>query len=178
MNQRTKRDIVLAFNNLIQRHEFDQITVSDITKEALISKATFYRYFKDKYEVMNENYKQLLDELSKNPSCESYKDLYFGLFSIGRHSWKPMKYAFMSTGVNSFEHFIYTYSKQLVLDITMQNRGYGFSPQEDLQIDVFCSGISVMYKKYIMEEYPMSAEDAAEALFSIMPETLKYYYYK
>ena len=37
------------------------ITVADIIAEADVSKATFYRYFHDKYDVMNSNYKELLD---------------------------------------------------------------------------------------------------------------------
>ncbi len=178
MNKRTRRDIVTAFNKLIYKHELDQITVEMIVREAGVSKATFYRYFKDKYDVMNFNYKELLDRLVESPHCKSYRDLYYSLFSIGRREWKPLRYAFESTGVNSMENYIFSYSKDLVCNITKKNRdGMFFSPAEELQIDVFCSGISAMYKKYILDEYDMSPDVAADALFDIMPPSLRDYWW-
>ena len=65
MVKRTKFAIVEAFNVLIEVKPFEDISVMDIVREADVSKATFYRYFKDKYDVMNSNYKELLDEFSK-----------------------------------------------------------------------------------------------------------------
>lgn len=41
-----------AFCRLLQQRHFDQIAVSHITKEANISRTTFYNYFNDKYELM------------------------------------------------------------------------------------------------------------------------------
>ena len=51
MPDRTKREIVAAFNRLIARSEMEKITTLRIAEEAEVSKATFYRYFKDKYDV-------------------------------------------------------------------------------------------------------------------------------
>ncbi|MBR3178888.1 MAG: helix-turn-helix transcriptional regulator, partial [Clostridia bacterium] len=45
---------------LIRKAEFESLTVNDIVREAGISRATFYRHFRDKYDVMNFNYFRLL----------------------------------------------------------------------------------------------------------------------
>lgn len=62
-------------------------------------------------------------------------------------------------------------------DITKANRnGEGLTEQEDLQLDVFCYGISYMYKNWVLGRYPLSADQAADALFQMMPESVKYYW--
>ena len=55
-------------------------TISDIVENAGVAKGTFYLYFKDKYEIMNYNYKELLDRLLESPNCTDYRSLYYLLF--------------------------------------------------------------------------------------------------
>ena len=52
--------ILNAFNRLIRKKDFPSVTVGEIAKEAQISRATFYRHFHDKYDVMNYNFKSFL----------------------------------------------------------------------------------------------------------------------
>ena len=73
MPDRTKREIVAAFNRLIARSEMEKITTLRIAEEAEVSKATFYRYFRDKYDVLNYNYQSLLDH--SLTQCGNYRDL-------------------------------------------------------------------------------------------------------
>jgi len=177
MVKRTQKAIVDAFNRLISRKRFDDITVADIISEAEVSKATFYRYFHDKYDVMNSNYKELLDEFMGLEDCSSYRDLYHRLYQAGATKLRDIRGTFGSSGVNSFEAFIFTYSRDAVVRITRQSRaGVGLTPQEELQLDVFCYGISYMYRKWIEGKYELSADEAADLLFEMMPETLSCYW--
>ncbi len=177
MVKRTQKAIVDAFNCLISYKRFDDITVADIISEADVSKATFYRYFHDKYDVMNSNYKELLDEFMSLDECSSYRELYCRLYQAGATKLRDIKGTFGSSGVNSFETFIFTYSRQAVVEITTANRGgKGLTPQEDLQLDVFCYGISYMYRKWIEGKYELSADEAADLLYGMMPETLSCYW--
>lgn len=179
MIERTKNAIVDAFNELITNHDFDKLTVTDIAKKAGVSKATFYRYFKDKYDVMNYNYMRLLDYYAAPERCHNYEELYYNLFFAARESWQYLRNAFNSTGANCFSYYIYQYSYEIAEQITKSNRdGQGFSSSERLQFDVFCKGISYMYENWIFGGYDISAEDAAKALYAMMPETLKYYWWK
>ena len=58
----TKDRILSAFNQLASHRDFDAITVFQIAQKAGVSRATFYRHFKDKYDVMNYNYSSLLEK--------------------------------------------------------------------------------------------------------------------
>lgn len=59
----TKQHITDCFNGLSRKYTLDQITVNMIAEAAGVSKSTFYRHFLDKYDVMNYNYKRVLDEI-------------------------------------------------------------------------------------------------------------------
>lgn len=52
--ERTKKIIIIAFQDLLYSNMFDSITINDICKKAMIHRSSFYRYFKDKYDLLNE----------------------------------------------------------------------------------------------------------------------------
>ncbi len=110
--------------------------------------------------------------------CDNYRDLYYLLYCFARDEWSGSHRAFYTTGINSFESYIFTYSKSVVERITVQNRsGGGLSPEEEMQLDVFCYGISYMYEKWTFRQYTLDPDAAADALYALMPETLKHYWF-
>ncbi len=50
---RTRQLIHGAFVELLQTKQFDEITVSDITRHATINRVTFYTHYMDKYELLD-----------------------------------------------------------------------------------------------------------------------------
>jgi hypothetical protein len=93
--------------------------------------------------------------------------------------YRLLKKAMASTGYNSLQNYIYESSYNTALEITKVNRnGNGFTPIEELQVDVFCNGICAVYKKILDEKYNINPADAADALYEMMPESLKHYWWK
>lgn len=177
MPDRTRRDIVEAFNKLIVTRPFDQITIVEIAREAHVGKSTFYRYFSDRYDVMNYNYKKLLDQYVADENISNYRDLYYNLYLSGHDLLSKISGSFKSSGVNSFENFIYMYSRDTVVRITRMNRnGEGLSEAERMQLDVYCYGIAQMYRIWIAGKYDLDPSEAADKLYEMMPETLKHYW--
>ena len=145
MVNRTYRTIIDAFNRLIRETDFHKISVDMIMERASVSRSTFYRYFKDKYDVMNANYKNLLDYYVSPERSSNYRELCFHLFQYGQENLTILKNALNSTGFNSFHNFIYKYSYDTALAITKSHRGgLGFTPVEELQVDVFCNVTPLM----------------------------------
>ena len=179
MVNRTLHAITDAFNRLIIEIDFHKISVEMIMNEAGVSRSTFYRYFKDKYDVMNANYKNILDYYIRPERSKNYRDLCFHLFTYAQDHLPMFRRALDSTGFNSFSNFIYEYSYQTALKITRLNRnGSGFTPTEELQVDVFCNGICAVYKNMVCQRYQIDASSAADALYEMMPESLKHYWWK
>lgn len=58
----------------------------------------------------------------------------------------------------------------------MVNRTY--TAIVELQVDVFCNGICAVYKNMAQQRYKISTAEAADALYEMMPESLKHYWWK
>lgn len=52
--QRTRKNIIDAFVALRSKKELDRITVTELSKAAMINKATFYRYYQDIYDLSEQ----------------------------------------------------------------------------------------------------------------------------
>ncbi|MFQ9706226.1 MAG: TetR/AcrR family transcriptional regulator [Limosilactobacillus pontis] len=54
---RTVRDFQNALMVLLETNSFDHLTVDQICKEALLHRSSFYRYFNDKYDLLEQTLK-------------------------------------------------------------------------------------------------------------------------
>lgn len=62
--ERTRRQILQSFKNVLQAKRFSAITVRDICDDALIHRTTFYRYYEDKYHLLKDFVYHLAGELA------------------------------------------------------------------------------------------------------------------
>ncbi|GEK89395.1 transcriptional regulator, TetR family [Alkalibacterium putridalgicola] len=67
---RTRKLITDAFIKLSQSKSFSDISVKDITEEAMINRATFYNHFLDKYDLLE---KVVEEKLHLNLGCDKQK---------------------------------------------------------------------------------------------------------
>lgn len=51
---KTRRDLRAALLSLLRKDKFDKISVSDICAEAMVNRMTFYKHYKDKYDLLND----------------------------------------------------------------------------------------------------------------------------
>lgn len=94
----TKQHITDCFNGLSRKYTLDQITVNMIAEAAGVSKSTFYRHFLDKYDVMNYNYKRVLDEIFSFNACKSWKELFLCILSFIEKDINRIRHAFYISG--------------------------------------------------------------------------------
>lgn len=71
---RTRRLIMDAFIHVIQKKEFKDITINDITSEATVNRVTFYYHFIDKYDLLEKVTKEEFMNTVYNEIVE-YKEL-------------------------------------------------------------------------------------------------------
>lgn len=60
---RSKRDLRNAFMELIKDQPFEKISVTDICKEAMINKMTFYKHYQDKYALLDDCIKAIAENI-------------------------------------------------------------------------------------------------------------------
>lgn len=177
---KTKDQILRAFNELVTKSDFESITVLQIVKQAGISRATFYRCFKDKYDVMNYNYSSLLDRHMRKGDIRTIEELLFVLLEEGRNYWKPLLPLFQSSGTNSLYTFIRDYSFYTVKNLyeygnihALGNRYRKLNEKEYLQLQVFASGAASIYEDWIRGKYHLTSKEASEAIGELLPNSIK-----
>jgi AcrR family transcriptional regulator len=61
--RRTQKLLREALIALIEEQSFDAITVGEIAERAMVSRAAFYRYYQDKYDLVEKIFEEAMDTL-------------------------------------------------------------------------------------------------------------------
>lgn len=126
----TKQHITDSFNALFRKYPLEKITVNMIIENAGVSKSTFYRYFLDKFDVMNYNYKRVLDEIFAHNACKSWEDLFNSILSYIDNDIDRIKNAFLYLGDNSYDKYVFDYSFARMNDKCVEKNGRALSQNE------------------------------------------------
>ena len=119
--RRTQKLLREALIELIEQRGFDAITVGEITERALVSRATFYRNYHDKYDLAEQIFAEAMQALSNAVSelstdhppqiwvrffghIAEYERLYHALLGRKGSSWFVLKMrAFLVDLVKAYE---------------------------------------------------------------------------
>lgn len=176
MPNRTKKLILSAFNDLIDRNDFQKISVRDICKEAEVSTTTFYRHFKDKFDVMAYNYQRLFDKyLFQEEGPMTLEDFYANMFRATKENFNSLTRAFAVLGRNSMNDFIYSYSVEYLYEFVRRKNGV-LTDRDKMQCSILAYGISYNGMNWISGVYDLTPEEAAAATYEMMPECLRGYF--
>ena len=69
-NQRVKKQITEGLFSLLRKKTFSEITVTDIVNEANVARASYYRNFQNKEEIIESYLDSLRDDLMQDISCD------------------------------------------------------------------------------------------------------------
>lgn len=111
----------------LRKTPFSKITVDDICESAGIGRRSFYRYFKDKYDLLNWLYdNEFCSKLPKSPD----KTIWDYFPAICRHLYNDREFfvnAFSVTGQNSFRD----YCSDLLYPLLMNDFGEVFTSEAE-----------------------------------------------
>src|SRR5881227_3540327 len=93
--RRTRKLLRDALIALIEERGFDAITVGEIAKRAMVSRAAFYRYYQDKYDLVEQIYEEAMQTFVSDIGPRSHASINFDLLNVPT----PQRW------VKLFEHF-------------------------------------------------------------------------
>lgn len=172
MVNRTKEYILGVFNDMLKTTAVPKITVEGICKRAQIAKSTFYKYYLDKFDIMNYNYKRVIDTSIKSRDNYTWEELFKAILDFMQTHVSEMRKSFETQGMNNFNHFMYNYSMDLVQTTSRIVRSGELTPQETFQSSVFCHGACDMCKDWLDGRFALSSAEAAKLLVPMLPPTL------
>lgn len=131
----TKDKIIKAFLKLITIKDFEHITIKDIAHYAEIHRITFYDYYTDKYELLDDIYQQMKQEATIESTKINKKN------NINESSY---------LGVSNYLHcFVNALKKrnELVIALANQTGGYIYFAFVTFLNDSFCKLITYHNKE-------------------------------
>ncbi len=167
----TKGIIIEALRELLTGKKIDSITVQDILETAHCSRGTFYRHFKDKYDVMNYYYFESNRQVLSDPAL------------VGKARIRTIVDTLMNNadyfcgvvdtqGVNSFENFVRNCSRQYFLDRYLKKT----EPEQNIpggiifKADFLSGGYASIIKDWVINKNILSRNELVDCLYELTPE--------
>ena len=154
-------------------------TVTEIVETCGVTRQTFYRNFKDKYDLINWYFDKILLESFEHMG--EGKTVYEGLVNKF-HYIQQEKLFFKAAFKNDDQNCLRDHDFQLIcafyteqLETRMACR---LSRQLQFQLEMYCQGSIYMTVQWVLGYRKCSAEELAHALASAMPEELQTVFHK
>ena len=180
MKRKTAKEILAeSFIELAQTKNIDKITIKDITQNCGYSSATFYRQFKDKYDLIAWSYtqdlKSIVDKLEYNET--SWKQV---LTEVAEYFDKKRAYlANLLLHTNGYDSFLnnmtqihYNRLRFLILKVAPENK---IDEITDMYIQAYCFGTVHLSCEWILGKYKVSLNELTQVYVNTLPEPLKQY---
>lgn len=154
----------------------ERVSVSALLKRAGVSRATFYRWYRDKYDLLNQNYQLLLDKtLCSMAKGTSYKQATLQIYETLQSSPIFYRNALTTRGQNSLYQYIYDRARE-TFETLMEGHGLNMEdPYYKMLLTGYLTGtmeITCLWAKNGMKESP---ETLFRIFFQLMPEEFRTY---
>lgn len=176
MNFNTKKVIADSFEELLREKPFDEITIQNIVENCGASRMTFYRYFRDKYDLVSWIYKEEVDALRKNHSGIETVDWFVKSITDFIFSKKMFFNAvFRYEGQNSFISFFNEYSIDICKKQFEDEFGENIPKEIMDSAEIYCPGVGNYYKLWVLRGFRESPEEITTIICNNIPNNIKKY---
>ena len=171
-NKRSKESqefIIEAFSLLLQNKEYDKISVSDVCKKAGVNRSTFYAHYTDIYDLMKSIESNLSDSMNEifikyASGIETQSQLFLDLFNFVKE-YKYFYIAYLSGHITSTSFdFVNREPFRSTIEKESLSRGYISSAGVNYHIAFFATGVSEIFRIWLINGCKESPEEMAEIL--------------
>ncbi len=147
-----------AIERLLEEKELDSITISEILKESGLSRSTFYKYFKDKYELTCWRFCELHYGNNKEPSSVDAGDQNISnmVHFVADHK-SIYKKLFKYHGQNNFYDFFKQFCDDFIEHVARKSNR-SLSTREKYINIYHCMG-----SLEVLKEWVLSSDDSLDA---------------
>ncbi len=180
MKRKTAKELLAeSFRELAKTKKINKITVKDITENCGYSVATFYRHFKDKYDLIAWAYSSDVEEIMKQVEYdeESWKKALMNAAEYYANHRDYLSNLLLHTSgyisfVRNMSQINYLSLKQKIqASAKVQN----ISTKTDMYIRLYCHGTVALTCDWLLGEFEADAQTLAEIYESTLPPHLRQY---
>ena len=160
--------------DLMEKESIDQLATSRIIEASGVSRSTFYRRYKDKYDLMNQLYQWLLDEtIMKVPGGYSFRTAFFSLYETLQTYPEFFKNALSSREPNALRWYIFDKAYEMYEKI-MVSEGIDMSlPYYKLLLTGFLNGSLELTCQWAQNGMKEDVEQLYRINFDLMPNVFQ-----
>ena len=157
---RTRQIMLDAVKKLLEKHQIDDITVQDIIDEAGVARTTFYKYFTDKYDIVNAyNMDFIKKNMLNNYNSENYDETFLKFWNFIKENKKFYKNAMKSENEEAFTSSFFNYTVNLYEECYKKHHNTDeISPENKFKIAVMANTCMFCMKKWVLENCELSTE--------------------
>jgi len=168
-----KKNLYKAIYKLLQNHDIEQITIEMILKESDVSRTSFYRHFRDKFDLMHWYYGYFMDNNLIN-SDESFFQITHKSAVFIYENKTFFQNAIKYKGQNSYLDYLF----QRLMDFCTglykkRNNVSELSTQEKLAIEYHCAGTVQILKSWVESGMKLVPDEFIPMFYNNMPDILK-----
>ena len=176
-DQDIERSLITALYDLMLTENIDRISVNQITEYAHVSRASFYRRYKDKYDLLNRTYEDILKKtLFRFKENLSWKESVKQIYAVIQENHVFFNNALHSEDVNGFRNYLYEQAFKLESDVLRSN---GVDP-DDLhnryRLVAYASAGVSLTAEWCANKADLSLEEMVDLLVEIVPAEFRSYF--
>lgn len=172
-----KKLLINAIETLVLEKPFSQITVQNILDEAEVSRGTFYKYYKDKYDLANSYYESHVSTtiLSKYDG-HNWHELQYEISAYIKMNKAYFLELISVYGVNSFISFLQKYTFDFYSDVFLHNmKQTNLTSEQYYQLWFISNGLISVFEKWLSNGCVESPQKITDLSLEMIPEI--YYNY-
>lgn len=167
----TKQIILDATVKLMKSKEAKNLTVQKILNESHISRATFYKFFADKYDVINYYFESYVEQRTKDKNEDDMTLLEACAFNFIYDNKDYFLNAIKLEGQNSLKKFLYDYYYNSSVKIYLMNmKKKELSRKDEIAISFYCIGSLHVLMEWLENGTKESPEFMASVIHKLIPK--------
>ena len=175
----TKEILVASFQELAAVQSIDKITIQEIADNCGYSPATFYRYFKDKYDLIAWEHARAVAEIVDQTSADNYlwtQTLYDGARLYYENKDYLVNLLQHTSGHDSFLRYMTEINcSALEKYILSVNGNQNLTHKEMMYVKIYCHGLVDLACEWILGQIDTTIEEIAKVYEQSIPDPLKKY---
>lgn len=134
MQKDTKTVISETFLELLRQKPFDKITIKDIVESCNINRNTFYYYYSDIYDLLEEIFKkELIDLIESHKNGGSWIEGFIKMLNTAYINKKVINNICSSRSYDYFENYMYKSCSSIMVDLVSFHAEGMKIPDEDIE---------------------------------------------
>ena len=172
-SEQTKLMFANSIKQCMKTTSVENITIKQIVDNCNSTRQTFYRNFKDKYDLINWYFDRIL--LESFAQMGSGKYIYEGLvkkFNYIKQESLFFKVGFRSDDTNDLKQHDFEMINQFYINL-IEEKTHQIPSKEILDLlEMYCHSSVYMTVKWVLEDMPVTSEKLAKLMIEAMPNKL------